>query len=183
MRKLTLGELFTEEIAKLFRFDAYAVFKNHDCQRAFLPLGMRRCDHRGFTNRRMAHQRVLEVGGADPFSTGLDHVFATVHDLDAALLVDVGHVAGAEPAVVGPAVARLRRLVIAGGNPWSADFEFAGGLAIVRRQSLRSADAEIDEWQRPALLAANFALLVFAPVQHLPSHAADGSERRSFGPP
>src|SRR5258708_15630881 len=145
--KLPFGELCAQEFAKLFRLRAGAVFQSYDGQRTLLPFWMKGCDHRRFADGAVAHDRVLKVGGADPFSTGLDHVFAAVHDLDAALRVDGGDVTGAEPALFGPALAGLRRVVIAGSDPRSAHLEFAGGLADVRGHSVGRADAEADDRQ------------------------------------
>src|SRR5260370_6830214 len=102
--KLPFGELCAREFAKLFRLRAGTIFQSYDGQRTLLPFWMRRCDHRGFADGGVAHERVLKVGGADPFSTGLDHVFAAVHDLDAAFRVDAGDVTGARPAIFRPAV-------------------------------------------------------------------------------
>src|SRR5262245_33008991 len=104
---------------------------------------MRHADDAGFTYRRMAHERILEIDGADPLAARLDHVFAAVHQAYAAIGVDRGHVAGAEPAVGGPAILGAGRVVIFASDPGAADLQFAHGLAIPGSNALIIGDAQL----------------------------------------
>src|ERR1700680_182011 len=129
---------------------------------------MRDAYYSGFFYGGMTHQSVFEVDGADPFAAGLHEVFGAVDDFDEAFVVDGGDVAGFEPTVVGPTVRLVWSVVIAGGDPRAAHFEFAGSFAIAGSFDVVSVgagagDAQLDEWSGPTLFAANFVALVFGP--------------------
>src|SRR5580693_5277237 len=138
---------------------------------------MRNADHRGFFYGGMAHQRVFEIDGTNPFATGFYKVLRAIDDLDEAFVVHVGYVAGPEPPVGGPAMRLVGRIVVTPGDPWAAHFEFARSFAVARSLHhfavgfvfgvLRPHHAELDERRRPALLAADFVLCVFAPIVHM----------------
>src|ERR1700681_4929732 len=122
---------------------------------------MRDADYGGFFYGGMTHQGVFEVYGADPFAAGFHQIFGAVDDFDEAFVVDGGDVAGFEPAVVGPTVRLVWCVVVAGGNPRAAHFEFAGSFAIARSFQVFSLgagtrDAQLDERRGPTLLAADF---------------------------
>src|SRR6202035_5319420 len=85
-----------------------------------LPLWMRDADDRRFFYGGMAHEGVFEIDGADPLAAGFYEILGAVDDLDEALVVHVGDVSGAEPAVGGPAVGLVGGIVVATGNPWCA---------------------------------------------------------------
>src|SRR6266849_3307875 len=129
-------------------------------------------DYGGFFYGGMAHQRVFEIDGADPFAAGFHEVF--------------GDVAGLEPAVFGPTMRLVRRIVVAGGDPGTAHFKFAGGFAIARGydvcsfRAVGARDAQLDERSGPALFAADLVAVVFGPVEHVAFEAADGGEGRGF---
>src|SRR5882672_3453218 len=104
---------------------------------------MRHGDHSSLMHCRVAHQRIFQVDGADPLASGLDQVFAAVHQLNASVGVDRGDVAGAEPSVGGPAVTSVGSVVITSGHPRAADFELAHGLPVPRRFTAFTADANV----------------------------------------
>jgi hypothetical protein len=58
-------------------------------------------DDGGLGDHGMGHDLVLELDRADPFAARLDHVLGAVAQLDVAVVVDGGDVAGLEPAVLG----------------------------------------------------------------------------------
>src|SRR5579859_6813441 len=91
---------------------------------------MRDANHRGFLDRRMSHQPILDIHGADPFSPGLHQVFGAVDNLDESFVVHRGDVAGLEPPILGPPMTLVRRLVIAGSHPRSPHFKFARRIAV-----------------------------------------------------
>src|SRR4029077_14883737 len=141
--------------------------------------------HRGVT-----HQGVFQVNRADPFSTGLHQILGTIDQLDIALVIHRRDVAGLEPAVFGPAVGLVGRIVIAAGNPGAADCKFAGSLTVARSfdhatgstlLALRTPDPQFDEGTGPALLAAYVVTIVFGPVAHVGFQEAEGGERRRLG--
>ena len=78
-------------------------------QRPLRPLLVRDRDHRRLGDRRVPHQRVLELDGRDPLAARLDHVLRAVLDLMKPRGCDRDDVAGLEPAVVRPAVGLLGR--------------------------------------------------------------------------
>src|SRR5262249_44366451 len=122
----------------------------------------------------------FEIDRADPFAAGFDEIFGTVDDLDEALVVHSGDVAGLEPTVGGPAMGLIRRVVIASGNPGTTDFKLAGSFPISRSfdffSVVRTHYPQFDKRGGPALLAARFVAVVFTPLGHVPLEFADGSE-------
>src|SRR5262245_31377353 len=108
-------------------------------------------DYSGLANGGMAHESVFQVDGADPLASRFHAVFAAIYQLDTAVGIDCGNVAGSEPAVSGPSIFGFRGVEIAAGHPWAAYFKFSHGLAIpVRRTALRF-HAYFHKRQRPAL--------------------------------
>src|SRR5438105_15818849 len=108
-------------------------------------------DYSSLTHCRVAHQRIFQIDGADPLASGLDQVFAAVYQLDAAVGIDRCDVAGTEPSICGPAVTRVRSVVITPGHPGSANFELAHGLPIPCCFTAFTLDAYVDKRRRPAL--------------------------------
>src|SRR5258707_12111335 len=102
---------------------------------------MRDADYGGFFYGGMAHEGVFEVDGADPFAAGFHEIFCAVDDFDEAFVVHGGDIAGLEPAVLGPAMALVRRIVVAGGDPRAAHFELPGRFAVARRSDAFSVSA------------------------------------------
>ena len=147
------AKLGCEEVVQLLGGRGLALAQHDDGERPLLPLLVRDPDHRRLGDGRVAHQRVLERDRRDPLAAGLDHVLRPVLDLDVAARVERDDVAGPEPAVVGPAVGLLGRVVVARRDPRAADLELAHRLAVARDLvPLGIARAELDERQRQALL-------------------------------
>ena len=48
----------------------------------------------------MGHDRILKVDGADPLAARFDQVLGPVSDLHVTVAVDVGDIAGTEPAIL-----------------------------------------------------------------------------------
>ena len=94
-------------------------------------------DHGRLLHGRVAHERVLERDRRDPLAARLDEVLRAVLDLDVAVRLDRDDVAGLEPAVVGPAVARLRRVVVRRRDPRSAHLELAHRGAVPGHETRR----------------------------------------------
>ena len=67
-------------------------------------------DDRGVVHRRVLVERGLDLDAVHVLAAADDHVLGPVDDVDEALVVEPGHVAGVEPAV-GEAGRGLRRLV------------------------------------------------------------------------
>src|ERR1700676_2579871 len=93
---------------------------------------MRHANDGGFLYGGMTHEGVFEVDGADPFAAGLYEIFGAVDDFDDSFAVQSGNVTGFEPAVRGPAMGLVGRIVVAGSDPWAAHFELAGGFPVAR---------------------------------------------------
>ena len=98
----------------------------------------------------MRHQLVLELDRRDPLAARLDEVLGAVDKADPTLGVHRGDVAGAQPSVVGEAVASARIGVVRRRDPVAAALQFAARLTVprhdVRRAGLDDAalNAEVD---------------------------------------
>src|SRR5258708_20060882 len=103
----------------------------------------------------MAHQGIFKIDRADPFAAGFHEVLGAVDNFDEAFVVQGGDVAGLEPAVLGPAMGLGGRIVVLGGNPRAAYFEFAGSSAVARRFHISLAagptDAPLDNMPDPTV--------------------------------
>ena len=106
-------------------------------ERPLRPLLVGDRDHRRLGDRRVPHQRVLERDGRDPLAAGLDEVLGAVLDLDVAVGVDRDDVAGLEPAVVRPAVGRVRGVEVGRGDRRAAHLELAHASRRPRGRALR----------------------------------------------
>ena len=105
IRQLPLSELADQKRMQFLRGDLATFLEDDNRERSFLPLGMGGGDHRCLHHRRVGDKSILHVHGADPFPSGLDQILGAVGDLHIALDIDGDDIAGAEPAVVCPAVA------------------------------------------------------------------------------
>src|SRR5438445_4007312 len=103
----------------------------------------------------MRHDGVLQLDGGDPFAARLDHILGPVDDLDVTVGVDPGHVARAEPTVLGQ-LARVVTVVIAAGDPRPPDLDLAERDAVPRQLfSARGVrDPDLAAWRHPALSPA-----------------------------
>src|SRR5579859_7669029 len=66
---------------------------------ALVPFGMGQADDAGLQYLWVAHNHVFQVNRGDPFAARLHEVFGAVNQLDDAVLIDDGHIAGTQPAV------------------------------------------------------------------------------------
>ena len=73
--------------------------QHHPGGRHFAPLLVGRGDHRAFQHRGMRGDGALHFDGRNILAAADDDVLLAVHDLDVALFVPHGHVAGVQPAV------------------------------------------------------------------------------------
>ena len=125
----------------------------------------------------MGHRGVLEIDRADPFAAGLDHVLGPVGDLDVAIGVEPGDVAGRKPAVGVEHIAALAA-EIAGGDPRAAHLQVAGLTAAGRDFGPILADnAQLDAAHGAALQHLDIHLLVDRQVAVLGQKVADGGDR------
>ena len=63
--------------------------RHHERGDQLAPLAVRDADHRDLPDRRVRHQRVLDLDGGDVLAAGDDHVLLPVGDHEVALLVEV----------------------------------------------------------------------------------------------
>ncbi|MNF85653.1 hypothetical protein D3C84_680590 [compost metagenome] len=82
----------------------------------------------------MTTDQVFQVQGGNPLTTGLDHIFDPVPDVDHAHAVQGRYVTGVQPAPGPELGAFLRFVVIALGEPGRTQHQFALGLAIGRQE-------------------------------------------------
>ena len=184
VRQPELGEVRGEELAQLVGRRRLALAADADGQRPLVPLLVRDRDHGRLGDRRVRHQRVLEVDRRDPLAAGLDHVLRAVLDHHVALGVERGDVAGLEPAVVGPALGLLGRLVVAGRDPGAAHLELAHRLAVPGDLLAVVADrAQLDERERQPLHRDDVELGLLVGVAELADVVGGGRERGGLGHP
>src|SRR5690606_26914836 len=85
--------------------------QHHHGLHRLAPLVVRHTDDRTFQHRRMPRDRLLDLDAEDVLAAGDDHVLRAVDDVDVALVVPRGDVAGPHPPAAGrdaPAVASSR---------------------------------------------------------------------------
>src|SRR5439155_15895559 len=144
-----------EERAELVRGRGLPGLEHNDREGTLLPLRMRDRDDRGFGDRGVTHERVLERDRADPFAPGFDEVLGAVLDLDVAARVDGDDVAGSEPAISRETVRRLRAAVVRASDPGTAHFELTHRLSVPGHLVPRVVPgADLDERHRVPLLCA-----------------------------
>ena len=127
------ANLRREKLAQLVGRRGCAFAQHDRGERPLVPLRVGHGDDGRLGDRGMRHQRVLELDRRDPLAAGLDHVLRAILDLDVAARVDRHDVAGLEPAVVGPALRLLGRVVVRRGDPRAAHLELAHRLAVPRQ--------------------------------------------------
>src|SRR5206468_1605107 len=144
-----------EERAELVRGRRLPGLEQDDREGTLLPARVRDRDDRGFGDRGVTHERVLERDRADPLAPGLDQVLGAILDLDVAARVDGDDVAGAEPAIRREPVRRLRAFVVRASDPWTAHFELPHRLPVPGHLVPRIVPgADLDERHRVPLLCA-----------------------------
>src|SRR6185295_3448241 len=116
--------------------------------------------------------RVFKIDRADPFAAGLHHVLGAVHDLHIAVGIHGGDIAGAEPAVLGPAILLLGRFVVARGDPRPADLDLSRALAVPWDFRPVAHQADLDKGRRHTLLGARLVLPLLRPVAHVRQETA-----------
>ena len=79
------GDATLEVAQHGFALQRLAGLDDDQQQRSLLPFRMRDADDRGLGDQRVAHGRVLQGDGGDPFAAGLDHVLGAVGDLHVAI--------------------------------------------------------------------------------------------------
>src|SRR2546423_436990 len=117
-----------------------------------VPFRVRQADHGGLEDLGMGHDRVLQLDRGDPLAARLDDVLGSVDDHDVAVRCDPGHVAGAEPTVLGE-LSGVVAVVIAPRDPRSANLDLAKGHAVPRQLFARGrvADAHLHAGRDAAL--------------------------------
>src|SRR5690606_15069419 len=88
--------------------------------------GVRHAGDGHFENRRVLGQHLFYLARVDVEATGDDHILLAIFDVEVAVLVHPGDVAGVEPAIA-QAVGRFRgHLPVAGHHAGAADDQLAG---------------------------------------------------------
>src|SRR4029077_2780020 len=106
--------------------------QNHQRLRYFAPLFIRNGDHAGLQYSRMGHDDFFHFERRNVFTTTYDDVFFAVHDQQAAVLVDGGHVAGVEPLSAQRFGCRFTVIPVAFHDPVAPRDNFSDGFAIAR---------------------------------------------------
>src|SRR5207237_1932062 len=144
-----------EERAELVRGRRLPGLEQDDREGTLLPARMRDRDDRGFGDRGVTHERVLERDRADPLAPRLDEVLGAILDLDVAARVDGVAVAGVEPAMRRDTVRRLRAPVVRASDPGTAHLELTHRLPVPGHLVARVVPgADLDKRHRVPLLCA-----------------------------
>src|SRR5262249_415637 len=98
-----------------------------------------------------------------------------------ALVVNRGHIAGAEPAIGAPARGLIRGFVVFPGDPRAAYLEFACGLSVPWGDLAIFYDACFHKRCRPSLLGAHLILFLVGPIFHVWLERASRTDRGRFG--
>src|SRR5439155_3727180 len=171
-----------EERAELVRGRRLPGLEQDDRERTLLPARMRDRDNRGFGDRGVTHERVLERDRADPLAPGLDEVLGAILDLDVAARVDRYDVAGAEPAIRRETVRRPRALVVSASDPGTAHFELTHRLPVPGHLLPRVVPgADLDERHRVPLLRAIGEACLGVRLLEIAHQAGHDTERRRLG--
>ena len=127
----------------------------------------------------MVHDGRLHVHARDPLAARLDQVLGTVGDLDVALGVDGGHVAGAEPAVLGELGGAGGVVVVAAGDPRPPHLDLTHALGVPRLDLAGIIhDSHIHARHDGALLGADVVALLVREANRVGTRAAHRPERR-----
>ena len=155
-----LGDAAVEEGEDLVSRRLLALAQHHARERALAPLGVRQADHRGLGHRRVRHDLVLELDRADPLAARLDHVLGAVAQLDVAVRIDGGDIAGLQPPVVGERLGGPLVVVVGRRDPRAAHLQLTRRLAVPRLLLGRARlhDARLDPEQRLAHRGAQVGL-------------------------
>src|SRR5207245_10692803 len=126
------------------------------------------------------HDRVPELGRRDPLAARLDDVFGPVDDLDVAVGRDLGHVAGAEPLVLGQ-LAGVVAVVVAPSDPRPSDLDLGESDAVPGQlfAAGRVGDPGLDAGHHHTLRPAHIELVLPGGAGARPADAAD---RGRLGP-
>ena len=107
-----------------------AVPEHDEGLRGLPPPLVRQAHDRGLLDRRVTQQRALDLDRRDVLAAADDHVLDPVADLDVAVRVHHGGVAGVEPAVAHGPLGGLRVVVVPGHDDVPADHDLAQRLPV-----------------------------------------------------
>src|SRR3954447_10046380 len=99
-RVLVAGDLLPDVLAQLLLGDLLALLQRDRRADLLAQLGMRHPDHGRLAHRGVLVEDLLDLARIDVVATADDHVLLAVDDEEVAVLVDLCHVAGVEPAVL-----------------------------------------------------------------------------------
>ena len=158
--------------------------RRHDHQRdgPLVPFRVGLGHHRGLGDVGQGDDVVFQVNRGDPLAAGFDQVLGTVGDQQILVRVDLGDIAGDEPAIVE--LVRLRIVVVLRGDPRPADAKLAHGLAVVGQGvPVLVEDFHFQPRHQQPGLGDVLELLVFAQAQvgMLAHLARQGAERVRLG--
>ena len=121
---------WAEELEHLGLRQALARLHDHARERALDPPLVGHADHRGLGHLGVGHDLVLQLDRADPLAARLHQVLGAVDEADVALGADHGHVARAQPAVLGERLVGTRVVVVRRRDPRPAHLQLARGDAV-----------------------------------------------------
>jgi hypothetical protein len=108
------------------------------------PLVVRQADDGAVLNRRVLHDRLLDLGGVDVEAAGDHHVLRAVDDEQEVVVVEVTDVPGVVPAEGGGLRGRPRVAVVAAHHQRAAHDDLPG-LPALQKRSVRGHDGQGDQ--------------------------------------
>src|SRR6266852_681758 len=120
---------------------------------------MRDANHRGFSDRGVTHQCVLERYRTDPLAARFDQVLRPILNLHRTALVNRDDISRLEPpivckAIACKAIAAVSASEVRSRDPGPTHLKLAHGRAVVRDQTIFAARAKVDEREWTPLLRA-----------------------------
>ena len=139
-------------------------------------------DCRRLGDARTADRGIFELDRADPFAARLDDVLRAVGDLQGAVRVEGGDVAGVKPLLVVGGVLRLPEIAL--HHPGAAGQQPARADPVARQIVAVVVDGlQFDAEDGATLLAGIVHLLLVAHLRPAGGRRPDGADRRHFGHP
>ena len=112
-RHLEARQMLADVSPHIGRVEIGAVLGHHDHRQLLAQPVVRNAEGRGLVDGGVQVDDALDFGAVDVLSAAQDHVLLAVADVEEAVLVDLGDVAGSEPAVLDRLRGRLRTVPVA----------------------------------------------------------------------
>src|SRR3954447_18160397 len=160
-RVLVAGDLLLDVLAQLVLGDVLTILQRDRGADLFPQLGVRHAEHGGLGHRGMLVEDLLDLARVDVVAAADDQLLLAVDDEEVAVLVDLGHVATVEPAVLDRVLGGVGLVPVALHDVVALDDDLAD-LALVDLVAVVVDDLHLDALDRRAdraLLALALAVV------------------------